>query len=92
MNRQDIIKLIKESNGKDLTISFIKRSTREIRVMSCKVGVVADELTGNGPKYSYDYHKLISVYDTQAKQYKSLPVEGIISVMIDGKEYKVTGE
>jgi hypothetical protein len=81
----DLVKLIKESAGKIMTVEFTKRSSGERRVMNCRLGVTK-HLKG-GESTIRPEHSLIVVYDLKSAGYRSIPTEGIISVKIGGEKF-----
>lgn len=85
MTRNEIVKLIKESNGKILSVTFIKRSTGTERTLLCRIGVTS-HLHGGDRAYDFDQHALIIVFDMKEKKYKSIPIENIISLRLGGEE------
>ena len=87
MKREDVIKLIEESKGHIFRINFIKRTTGELRKMRCRIGVKKD-LKGN-PPYDAKEKQLIHVYDMDVKQYRSIPYEGIIDMVMDKEHVEV---
>jgi hypothetical protein len=94
ISRAAAVQMIQESNGKIMNVLFRKRSDNSLREMICRTGVTK-HLKGVGPSYSFEAKKLVSVYDMQAgkeeigKGYRSIPVEGIKQITIDGEVYKV---
>lgn len=88
MKVSQVVKFIKETEGKIFSIRFIKRSTGELRAMVCRTGV-KKHLKGGESAYDPKEHDLIVVYDMQKNGYRSIPKEGIIEVLIDGVWIKV---
>lgn len=84
MNMQMYQRII-DTDGKIFTVKFFKRSNSELRVMNCRLGVKKD-LKGDGPKYDAFSKGLITVYDMQAKGYRNINMECVISITIGGKE------
>jgi hypothetical protein len=90
---QDVIKYIKETEGKIFSVKFIKRTTGELRMMTCRTGVTK-HLTVSPSKLGVNFkrHDLISVFDMQAGGYRCIPVEGIEEIKIGGEWEKVDHE
>ena len=82
------------------TVTFVKRTTGETRVMNCRKGVVK-HLTGGGQKYNPAQKGLVSVYDVDLakklkkqgidgkKAYRSIALESIMRIKMKSKEYEV---
>lgn len=75
-----------KNTGKIFTVTFIKRDGT-IRKMNCRLGVKKD-LSNNPNKrpqnYNPDEHSLLSVYDMKAKGYRSIRLNTVIRLKIDG--------
>jgi hypothetical protein len=56
--------------------------------MNARTGV-KKHLRGGSPAYSFSANSLLSVYDLNAKGYRSIPLDGIISIREGGEEYVV---
>lgn len=83
--------VLRNSNGKIMNVLFVKRTTGELREMVCRTGV-KKHLKGGPPAYDFKEKNLVSVYDMQAevgKGYRSIPLENIRSITIDGTHFKV---
>ena len=77
------------TNGKFFTVTFIKRSDGSERVMNCRKGV-KKHLKGGEKKYDPKKHNLVCVFDRQAMGYRSIALESIIRISMDGgKVYEV---
>lgn len=97
VSRKKIAELINNANG-IFSVEFIKRSTGEKRNMNCMLGSKTRKgLVGGDMKYSPSEYGLIPVYlmpgdvnrDIDPKNRRSIPIDGIISAKINGKQYKV---
>lgn len=91
MTRQEAVDWIRATNGRLFSIKFIKRSTGSVREMTCRIGVKRDLSQDPDKSKIVDFKSaaLIPVFDMQADAYKSIPVEGITEVKIDGVWVKV---
>lgn len=91
MTRKEIVDWIGQRNGKMFAIKFIKRSTGQIREMVCRQGVKRDlaDIPDKTKIVDFVNNALIPVFDVQADAYKSIPIEGITEVKIDGIWEKV---
>ena len=70
------------TNGSEFsTVTFVKRSDGSTRVMTYRLGVTK-HLRQNGKGQSYDpkQHNLITVYEMKSKGYRSIPIDGVISI------------
>lgn len=74
--------LIDQSNGKMLTVSFIKKDG-STRVLNGRLGVTKYIKGSNLKKNSNDY---ITVYDVQNKGYRSVSRDTIVAVRCNGVE------
>ena len=80
--------LILASEGKFLTVEFVKRTSGEIRKMNCRLGVKV-HLKGGEKSFDDKTKHLITVYDIGVAGYRSIPIEGIRKVSIGGETYNV---
>tara|TARA_R110002051_G_scaffold56156_4_gene104246 strand:- start:1088 stop:1357 length:270 start_codon:yes stop_codon:yes gene_type:complete len=67
--------------------THIKRTNKEIRVGSYKLGVTKGT-NGNGLKYNPSSKNLIPVYDMN-KGFRMLDIDGLIELKIDHETYQV---
>lgn len=81
-------KLLESSEGKIFSITFVKRSTGEKRKMVCRTGVSKDT-KGVGLAFDPKSYNLLTVYDMQKKGYRSIPMDSVLTVTIDGKTTKL---
>lgn len=89
MKIEEALKYIKQlGDGKDFTIRFIKRTTGKPRIMTCQTGVKT-HLSEHPIKTPVDFkkHNLLPVFDTEKKEYRSVPIDGIEAIKI-GEEWK----
>lgn len=75
--------------GRIFTVTFTKRTTGEKRVMNCRRNV-AKHLKGGEPAYDPATHKLMPVFDMQARGYRQVPLDALLSVTVDGRTYAWT--
>ena len=66
-------------SGRFCNVLFVKRSTGEFRNMLCRTGVKKHRKGGDAA-YNFGERNLISVYDLHKKDYRSIPVDGILYV------------
>ena len=86
LNNSQIVEMLNETDGKIFTVSFIKRTTGELRVMNCRLGV-KKHLKGGVQVYDPKEYALLTVFDMQKKAYRSISLDAIVSVKLDGIEY-----
>lgn len=77
------------SEGKFFTVGFHKRGNGEYREINCRGGVHKG-LRGGSLPYNPDEHNLVIVYDVQHDHHKTIPIDSVIIVRANGKEYRVT--
>jgi hypothetical protein len=75
-------------DGKVFTVTFVKRSTGQERVMNCRKGVVK-HLKGGEKKYDPKKKNLVCVFDMQAGGYRSIALESIKKVAMQGQVFDV---
>lgn len=87
IDRSAICQLVMEFHeGKVFTVVFTKRTTGEERVMNCRKGVTK-HLKGGPAAYNPSEHHLLWVFDMQKKAYRSIAIEGISSLKMEGVTY-----
>ena len=89
ITKQQAASLISRNRGKIFTVTFVKRTTGETRVLNGRQGVTK-HLKGGPAAYNFSEKKLLPVFDLQLGAYRSIPVEGIEEVKIMGKTFQVS--
>lgn len=74
--------------GRAFTVSFTKRTDGSQRLMNCRYGVYS-KLKGGQAPFSFDDKNLHSVYDLVSHDYRSIPLDTIDKVVIEGIKYEV---
>lgn len=69
-------KMMLATDGKIFAVKFIKRTTGELREMTCRLGVTS-HLHGGELPYDPKIHKLLPVFDMDIEQYRQIPYEGL---------------
>lgn len=78
--------------GRFFTVTFVKRTTGDIRVMNCRRNV-SKHLKGGEIGYDPATKSLLPVWDVQANGYRQVPLDNLLSVKVDGRDYDfVDGE
>lgn len=90
ITRSDAVKMIGQTS-RIFCAEFIKRSNNARRKMVCRRGVVK-HLKGGVPAYDFREKGLIPVFDMRVKEYRSIPIEGLRRLRIDGRTYRVVDE
>jgi hypothetical protein len=79
---------IRDTKGRVFTVTFIKRSNGQKRVMNARLGVKA-YLRGGVLPYDPNTKGLIPCYDIQKKDYTMINIPGIVNLKTGGVEYNV---
>jgi len=75
------------ADGHTFYVTFVKRTNGEVREMRCRVGV-KKHLKGGEKKFSDEEKKLLTVFDLDKLAYRSIPLDQIIRVKVNGKTYE----
>ena len=90
VTRDAIVGLIKNTNGKFFSVTFIKRSTGSRRKMICRSGVKKNlSQDGEGRKFNPSLHDLIPTFSIDSDGYRHISIEGIVEAKIGGVKYIV---
>jgi hypothetical protein len=81
--------MIRSSGGQIFGVTFIKRTDGSERQMTCRLGVHS-YLKGGDPAYDARSHGLVTVFDMQKAGYRSISLEGLIGLSINGNKYDVS--
>lgn len=84
-SQETLARKIKSAGNRFFTVEFLKKDGT-IRRMNCRTGV-KKHLTGNGTPRPQK-PGLVTVYDVQAKGYRSFYIGKLISLTIGGKTYR----
>ena len=82
------IEMIRGSKGKVFGVTFIKRTTGEVRTMQARLGV-RKGVTGEGLKFNPKDYALIPVYEMPKQQFRMVNLEGLTNLSIEGEKYEV---
>lgn len=80
----------KVENGRIFGVSFTKRTTGGLRVMSCRLGV-KKFLRGGKMSYSPADKQLLTVFSMKDKGYRMIPLDAIQRLTVGGKQYTMAG-
>jgi hypothetical protein len=78
--------IIYENEGKIFTITFIKRSNLELRVMTCRLGVTK-YLKGGVLPYDPKEKNLLPVFDMAKNEYRMINLDTLIELKINKQIY-----
>ncbi len=84
LNRTNLKNLV--SNGAIFNVKFVKRTTGELRSMTCRLGV-QKHLKDGKKGFSDTAKDLLTVFDMSAKGYRSIPMDGIQSLSVNGQSF-----
>ena len=87
--KEEVKNLLDSIGGEFFRVSFIKRTTGELREMTCRKGV-KKHLQGGEAAYSFSEKGLISVYDVQSEGYRCIPIENVLEIEFGGVKYQRT--
>lgn len=90
MDIRDII-LQAGTNGKIFTVVFIKRTTGEVRTMTCRLGV-HKYVKGIGLAYDPRAYNLLGVYDMQLAAHGKTPLDKCYRMVNLEEVLEVRGE
>ena len=83
---ESALNVIRNTHGRFFSVEFVKRTTGEVRKMNCRTGVTQG-VTGTGKSFS-DFDKgLVTVWDAQISQFRSIPISNIIKITSQGVEW-----
>jgi len=84
-----ILEAHREANtGRAFTVLFTKRSDGTKRLMNCRYGVY-NKLKGGQAPFSFADKNLHSVYDLVSHDYRSIPLDTIEKVVLEGVKYEI---
>jgi hypothetical protein len=83
-----VARAIETTGGRIFSVSFVRRSDGVERTLLGRLGVTA-LLRGGEPAYEPADHGLITVFDMQNRDYRSVPIEGIRALSLDGERMRV---
>jgi len=83
---ESAIDIIKRTKGKFFSVEFVKRTTGEVRKMNCRTGVTIG-VTGIGKAFNDVDKGLVTVWDAQISQFRSIPLANIIKITSQGVEW-----
>ena len=91
ISRAKATDLIKGSQGKFINVKFVKKNG-DYRSLTGRTGVYKSPhspLTGEGLSYNPDDYGLVTIFDTQIKQYRMINLNTLQELTIDGETHQV---
>ena len=88
IRRDQVEEILSGVGAEFFGISFVKRTTGEIRHMSARRGVVK-HLRGGEPTYDFGSKNLLPVYDMVKKGYRCIPLDAVLEIRVGGNIYVV---
>lgn len=79
------------SDGKIFSVTFTKRTTGEIRQMVCRLGVLT-HLKGGEKPFDDAEKGVLTVFDVQKGDYRSISAEAVSKIRIGGEEWVEAGQ
>ena len=83
MDSKELASIVAESNGRFVSVTFIKKDGTE-RSMLCRLGVTK-HLKGGESKLNADQY--LTVFDVQKEAYRAINKDTILSVKLAGTTY-----
>ena len=74
LKKHQLLKLIDNLNGKIFNVKFIKKSTGELRSMTCRTNVKFTNQSGQPLHWNQRERGIVPVYELTKKQYKSFDI------------------
>jgi hypothetical protein len=81
---EEALSYIQAQRGKFIAVVFIKRTTGQERKMVFRTGV-RKHLKGGTVPYDMQQRDLLPVFDIQLKEYRCIPLDGIVRIKVNGK-------
>ena len=87
ITREQAVELINESNGRIFSVTFVKKDG-SVREMVARLGV-KKHLKGGSLGYNPKDFDLITVFDFQKKDYRSIQTKTLSRLRLDGVDMEV---
>ena len=89
ITKKEATELLKRrTSGRVFTVTFVKRTNGQVRVMNCRKGVSKD-VTGRGLNFDPIKRNLVSVYDMQKRGHRFISLEAVTNINADKMQYSV---
>jgi len=87
----EVLDLITGAKGHIFSCKFVKRTTGEVRSMTCRVKVKKG-VKGIGMSYKPSDKNLLPVFDMQNDGFRMINLDTIFEVKVEGTVYEVNSE
>jgi hypothetical protein len=90
MDPKDVEKILDESKGKIVSVTFIKRTTGEERTIVGRIGKNYTPPGGKDPlggKAGRRARNLFTIYDMQKQAFRMVSMDSVLSIRAGGKRY-----
>ena len=84
----DVLSIIQKQGGKIFGCTFVKRTTGEVRRMTCR-RFVRRHLKGGTMKFDPRQKSLVVVWDFARQGYRSIPVDAVTEIRAGGEVLRV---
>jgi hypothetical protein len=88
---EKLIDMKQENNGKLFSVLFVKRTTGELRRLCGRFGV-EQYLKGGQAAYNFLEKGLVCVFDIEKMAYRTINLETLLELNIQGETYKVENQ
>ncbi len=89
MTTTELLELIRSLKGKFWGCTFTKRGDGSTRRMCCRTGVKKHLKEDGKRAYNFSDKGLVSVWDRVKKEYRCVPLDGVVEIRVKGKCIKV---
>ncbi len=86
---QQAVLLMERSKGRIFSVAFIKRTTGDLRVMTCRKSVKKG-VNGKGLKFDPLKKSLMTVFDMHKAAWRSININTLQAISINGEKFFVT--
>lgn len=87
MNINKLRELIRSTNGRIFRVSFHKRTDGTLRHMRARLGVTK-HLHGGSLAYNPKDHGLMTCFDMEKKDYRSIPLDSVFQFQCGQQKWK----
>lgn len=88
---KDFLQKVRSLNGKTFSVSFVKKTTGEIRHMTARLGVQKGVKGVRSNAASDKTHNVMTCYEMKGKEssFKRINLSALVSAQIDGVAYRI---
>ena len=88
-NKQALVDILNSTNGKIFRVTFIKKTTGELRHLNGRLHVHKG-VKGVGLNFSPSEHNLMTVFDLKKKEFRMINLDGLKEVKFRKQVHKLT--